>query len=469
MRILIVQPATNPHVWGGDAIFILEPLWAEYLGAALAPEHEVRLLDLRLGGDLAETQAEYRPDLIAMTAYTVDVNSVKRLCRESKARDPKVRTVVGGYHANLSKADFAVPEIDAVTIGEGVFTLVELARAFELGLPYRRIPGVAVTDNGILELAESRPWPHLDEYPFPDRSLSSGQRHHYFDKWMKPIASIRGSYGCPYRCEFCILWPPVGGRYLYRSPGSFVDELATIEESHVFFTDDEALVQAGRMREIAELIKARGIDKKYYFMTRSDSICKHREVFELWAAIGLKRVLIGLESNRPDDLGDYNKQATVEQNDEAIRICAANDVEIQAMFVINPDYEKPDFKALSDYVEDKRLDTPVFCILTPFPGTVSHDRYSDQLTVTNYDYWDLLHAVVPTRLPIGEFYQEYAKLWGAIPALQRGILAHGESLSAEQTLANVRRMREGFRSRESASGGNAVEAAGIEAAEGQDQ
>lgn len=44
MRVLIVQPATNPHVWGGDAIFVLEPLGAEVLGAGLKADHDVGLL-----------------------------------------------------------------------------------------------------------------------------------------------------------------------------------------------------------------------------------------------------------------------------------------------------------------------------------------------------------------------------------------------------------------------------------------
>lgn len=445
MRILIVQPATNPHVWGGDAIFVMEPLWAEYLGAALAPEHDVRLLDLRMGGDLAETQASFRPDLVAMTAYTVDVNTVKRLCRECKARDPRVRTVVGGYHANLTAHRLDAPEIDLLVIGEGVFTLVEVARALERGAPVDGIEGVAVPAPGGLRRAAPRPWPHLDAFPFPDRSLSADVRQQYFDKWMKPIASIRGSYGCPYRCEFCILWPPLQGRYLFRSPESFVDELATIEEPNVFFTDDEALIQPKRMAEIARLIEERGIRKSYYFMTRSDSIRSHRKVFETWASIGLERVLIGLESHRSEDLRDYNKQATVDDNHEAIAICDANGVEIQAMFVLHPEYEREDFGVLQKFVAEKKLDTPVYCILTPYPGTESHARYKDRITVDDYDYWDLLHAVIPTRMPLREFYAEYAKLWGTVPALQRGILAHRDALPPEETLANVRKMRRGFR------------------------
>jgi radical SAM superfamily enzyme YgiQ (UPF0313 family) len=158
--------------------------------------------------------------------------------------------------------------------------------------------------------------------------------------------------------------------------------------------------------------------------------------------------LIGLESHRPEDLSDYHKQTTIEDNDEAMAICAKNGVEIQAMFVLQPDYEPEDFESLRKYVNDRELDTPVYCILTPYPGTESYARYEDQIVVDDTDYWDLLHAVIPTKMPAREFYAEYAKLWGTLPALQRGILAHRDALPAEETLANVRKMRRGFRQNE---------------------
>jgi radical SAM superfamily enzyme YgiQ (UPF0313 family) len=199
------------------------------------------------------------------------------------------------------------------------------------------------------------------------------------------------------------------------------------------------------MLRIARLIEEAGIRKNYYFMTRSDSIRKRPDVLEKWASIGLKRVLIGLESHRSEDLDDFNKQATVRDNDEAIALCHARGVEIQAMFVLSPEYEREDFSRLHRYVKERGLETPIYCILTPYPGTVSYDRYAPQIFVKDYDYWDLLHAVIPTRLPIREFYEEYAKLWGDLPPLQRGILKHRDNLPPEETLANLRKIRSGFR------------------------
>lgn len=90
---------------------------------------------------------------------------------------------------------------------------------------------------------------------------------------MRPLASIRTSKGCPYRCSFCALWKVAGGRYPTREPAEVVKELFGIEEEYVFFADDES-----RMRTLASLIRDSGIRKRTFLYGRSDTIARHREL-----------------------------------------------------------------------------------------------------------------------------------------------------------------------------------------------
>jgi radical SAM superfamily enzyme YgiQ (UPF0313 family) len=71
---------------------------------------------------------------------------------------------------------------------------------------------------------------------------------------MRPLASIRTSKGCLFRCRFCALWKLTGGRYITRKPECIVEELGTIEEKFVFFADDESL-DTKRMIALADLIR----------------------------------------------------------------------------------------------------------------------------------------------------------------------------------------------------------------------
>ena len=456
MKVLFVQAPTNPHVWGGDAIFVLEPLWAEYLSAGVSARHDTRLLDMRLEQvSFEDTLRDFRPDVVAMTAYTVDVNTVKALAKRAKDFDPSIRVVLGGYFANGNGRQLCGTSIDVVVPGEGVNTLRELIDTWQdrgAHADLRGIAGLLFSLDGQVHATSTRPWPSLDSYPHPDRRLSAHIRSRYFDKWMKPVASIMSSYSCPFRCEFCCLWPTTGGKYLSRSPESLVAEIATIEEDNVWFTDDEAFIDGPRMERVCRLLDAQGIRKQYFFMTRSDSIRRNAPRFELWARAGLKRVMVGFESIRAPDLVTFNKEATVADNDEAIAILQRNGLEINSNFVLTQDYRPHDFENLQRYVETKELSLPLYFILTPFPGTVLYERVKQDIFLHDYDFYDLLHTVLPTAMSLRDFYAHFSKLYGAIEPLRRGILGYGENLD-ELVVRNVRKVVESMRSGPSPSPG----------------
>ena len=52
-----------------------------------------------------------------------------------------------------------------------------------------------------------------------------------------------------------------------------------------------------------------------------------------------------------------------------------------------------------------------FSILTPLPGTDLWETAQRDLTTDDWEMFDIIHAVLPTRLPLEEFYDEYSRLW----------------------------------------------------------
>ena len=56
-------------------------------------------------------------------------------------------------------------------------------------------------------------------------------------------------------------------------------------------------------------------------------------------------------------------------NEEAIKILHRLGISIYASFIVNPDFEEKDFDDLSKYAKHFGLETPFFCVLTPFPGS----------------------------------------------------------------------------------------------------
>jgi radical SAM superfamily enzyme YgiQ (UPF0313 family) len=249
MKILLIEPAKAPRTIGGEDIFLYEPLALEYLAAGVSQDHDVRILDLRLEEDWRTVSERLSPDVVGITSYTVHVNTVRRLFAQIKEWNPQVLTVVGGHHATVAPEDFVSPDIDLIVMGEGVFVFKEIVARFERGEGFDDLPGVAFARNGALIKTEPLPVHDLDLFPFPDRHLTTQYRPRYFSEWMKPLASLRTSKGCPYRCKFCALWKLAGGRYLKRQPEKVVEELTSLDEEFVFFADDESLVDAPRLND----------------------------------------------------------------------------------------------------------------------------------------------------------------------------------------------------------------------------
>jgi radical SAM superfamily enzyme YgiQ (UPF0313 family) len=411
MRILLIEPAKSPTTIGGEDVFVFEPLALEYLAAGVGDEHEVAILDLRLDDGLEHALAELQPDVVGITAYTIHVNVVRGLFEQIKAWNAEVLTVVGGHHATVAPEDFVSPFIDLIVVGEGVFAFQEIVARLEQGRPFDGIQGVTFAQGDRLIETDGRAEIDLDALPFPDRSLTAGYRERYYSNWMKPLASIRTSKGCPHRCKFCAQWKVAGGRYYKRAPQRVVEELAGIEEKYVFFADDESLVDVSRMTELARLIEQAGIEKRYFLYGRSDTICRNPDLLRVWREIGLEQVFVGLEFFRDEDLEYIQKRSTVKDNEQAVHILHDLGIDVHASFILRPEFSKEDFGALAAYCRRLELGYATFAVLTPLPGTDLYQEVSDQLITHDYDYFDFIHTLLPTALPLKEFYAEYRGLY----------------------------------------------------------
>jgi radical SAM superfamily enzyme YgiQ (UPF0313 family) len=410
MKILLIEPAKAPATIGGEDVFLYEPLALEYLAAGVTSDHDVKILDLRLDSGLEATLSDFEPDVVGITAYTVHVNVVQKLCEEIKGWNPQILIVVGGHHATVVPEDFLSPHIDLIVMGEGVGPFQEVVARSERGEGFDGIPGVAFARNGGLVKNEPSPVVDLDALPLPDRQLTVRYRAHYFSEWMKPLASMRTSKGCPYRCNFCALWKMTGGRYLKRAPQKVVEELAGINEKFVFFADDESLVDVPRMKRLATMIRQADLGKQYFLYSRADTIARNPELLEEWRNAGLERVFVGLEFFRDQDLEDIRKGSTVRDNRRAVEILQGLDIEIYASFIVHPEFTKADFSAFRQYCRDLDLTFATFAVLTPLPGTDFYMEVEDRLISRNYDHFDFIHTLLPTALPLKEFYQEYYRL-----------------------------------------------------------
>lgn len=405
---MLIQPPSGSKYM--DTLYMHEPLALEYLGAGLrADKHEVMIFDARLECDYEAALRSYKPLIVGLTGFTNQLSIVKEMATRIKVIDPSIFIVVGGHHATVKPEDFNVKDIDLVVCGEGVAALSEILQCLESNKPFDSILGLGIPGSETY-LTPPRPHPNLDDLPLPDRTLTIKYRKNYFEEWMKPIASIRTSLGCINRCTYCALWALTGGKYLVRNPESIIEELQSIDETNVFFCDDESMCDWQRMDNLADLIKESGIKKKYYLYARVDTIVKHPNLFAKWKDIGLAEVFIGFESFNNKQLNDLKKNITVEQQYKAAKILNDLKISIAGSFMVDPSYTRADFDGLISHIRSLKVDVVICSILTPLPGTQLYENKKAELITDKPESYDFLHTVLPTKLPLKEFYSEFSRL-----------------------------------------------------------
>lgn len=428
MRILLIKPYPELLIARRlqEGFLHLEPLELEIVAGGIPPEHQVKILDLSLEKEprevFSKTLREWSPELVGFGGYSSNVEVVKYMAGAAKNILPGVIVVVGGIHATLLPEDYAIKDIDIIVRGEGGIVLGQIVRRFKNKEPlFFDTCALSLRDPEFSQKVKLAPpvYPNPEEVPLPRRELVDRSR--YFCVWtssdtgrlktMFPrVASLRTSIGCAFSCSFCVIPHLMQGKYLQRKPEDVVQEIAGIKEEYIYFVDDEMFLNVERARRIAELLLERGIKKKYTSWARSDTIVLHPEVFRLWKKAGLDTVYAGLESMDESKLKEYKKRLPVETNRQAIALLREIGITLHAAFIVHPDFSGEDFRRLEKEVLDICPAEVTFTVLSPSPATQFWQEHRHKFICDPYRFYDCMHSILPTNLPLRKFYQHFSRL-----------------------------------------------------------
>ncbi|HEY2369739.1 MAG TPA: radical SAM protein [Polyangiaceae bacterium] len=424
MRVLLVMPTPfeNGRLGLENVVWLSEPVALTAIGAAIGDAHDVRVLDLRLEDEnaLAREIASFSPDVVGTTSMTTDSYQAKAVLRLAREVRPEALTIVGGHHPTLTPDEFDCDYIDVIVQGEGEQTIRDVMERWVLqsrtndrtfggvqGTRYRDATGRRVT-NAKREQSAS-----LDTLPVPDRNLIRKYQGRYFFTGIRPMASIFTSRGCSFDCNFCAIWEFYERRTRFLSAARIVDQMEACDEPFVFVLDDNFLTNKRRAVELCDELERRGVKKYWMTQGRTDFAADHPELMARLAKNGLVMVLSGFESNSDDNLAALRKRSSWRKNVQANEVLRDNGIISTGIFMVRADWTKEQFEQLYDYVRSLTIGVPLFTILTPLPGTQLYRTYQDKLLTTDHRLFDLLHAVLPTRLPREEFYKALCKAYEA--------------------------------------------------------
>ena len=337
-RVLLINPQSPFNEQPGPSNnYGWIRLGIAYLSSALkADGHEVGLLDFRyLKGwhDVIPAVEKFAPDMVSISAITMDAKNAIQCGQMIKATSPAIVTCVGGIHASISPIDFTTSHytnsshtpdftFDVVMRGEGEVSLPKIATKPALWKRSQSFWGET---------------PDLNALPFPDRTLWPNYReiintpnHLKLElPWVQMIASRGCAVG---NCKFCCgpgeknhftrevngkRVPYVRGRAVWNVIAEMLVLDAEYRIKSIQFMDDQFIMNPDWMWTFCKEKEEWLPETKYWAASRADIILHNKPLIERMHETGLDIMSVGFESFSNYLLKFWNKGVTAEQNYEA--------------------------------------------------------------------------------------------------------------------------------------------------------
>lgn len=339
--------------------------------------YKVSLIDASVDNlsllELIKKIKELNPDLVGISAMSVNIGQTFSLADEIKKYNSDIKVIVGGIHPTvMSEHTLSNKNIDIAVVGEGELTVIELLSALKndsdlsqiKGLAFRRGPEVVVTERRPLIV-------NLDELPIPLYHLFDLKKYKSPYAKRMPFISMVRSRGCFYSCTFCGNPKMFGQTFRTQSPERTIKEIDYLVRQfgvkEISFKDTELTLDRN-LEKLCDLLIAKNYDLIWTCNGRVNNI--NENLLKKMKLAGCYSLTFGVESGNQDILNKMKKGITLDQVRKAVALTKKAGLQIVTNFMIGNAYDtKETIEQTIDLAVELDTDYAYFGFTTPFPGT----------------------------------------------------------------------------------------------------
>ena len=383
---LLINPfyAKDPHASFGK--HVLTPTLALTSFAAATPDTwQVRYWDENLLN--GPPPADPVPQVVGITVHLTFAKRAFELAEWYRSRGSKI--VLGGLHV-LSCPDECAPHADALAVGDGVQLWPRILEDGEAGCLQPVYTATYEND--------------YRQDPAPRRSILPRSS-------FLTTSSLIATRGCHNRCGFCYL-ATEGLRmpYRMRDPRQIAEEFAADGEPYGVFIDNNLGSNRPYLRELCRALEPL---HKIWSAAVSIDVTDDPALIRAMALAGCTGVFVGFESLTDENLTDAHKKSPKAADyARRVRLLHDNGIQVNGSFVLGFDHDRPDvFARTAEWIEENRLESITFHILTPYPATPLFRRMEAEGRLLHRDWalYDTAHAVFrPKNISPEELEEGYA-------------------------------------------------------------
>lgn len=319
------------------------------------------------------------PRIVGISAMTANVAGGYRIASIVKSVDSSAKVIFGGIHATVMPDEILEQGyIDFVVKGEAEYTFPELIRQIKNDrIELDKLENIGLREDGKIVYTKTlTKMVDVNEVPiFP---------YDMFDPTKYNLGFILTSRGCPFDCIFCSQRAITKRIYRYISSERVIEELDYLinhlKQPNITFFDDYFTGNKQRVFELCAMMQEMGFHKKASFgvQTRGDSI--NKELMKAMRDANFNSLMFGVETASEDLMKLINKNETVQENVDAIKLAKEMGFTVEATFIYGFPTETYEdrYKAFSLAVE-MGIDRARFNNATPYPGTIMYHMVKDKI------------------------------------------------------------------------------------------
>lgn len=343
---------------------------------------EVKVWDPGLDDDDFFSEiSKFQPNVIGISVLTAQYQRAKEIIQILRKKLPQAFYVCGGVHVSaLSDKSLVGLDVDAVVVGEGEFTMLELCKLIQDNRNWRGVKGLVFRTNSKIKRNAPRPLiGNLDAIPFKGRKFLSSS----FEWYLMPPGVLRGMFhprtttmmtsrGCPYNCIFCASKVIFGHQIRRRSVTNVIDEINYLKQRYavkgVWFLDDCFISDRAWCEDFCLSLKRNKLNITWSCQARVGHL--DEELVRLMITAGCAQLELGIESGSDKVLSALSKGTNVQMIKRKFDFLKRLPIRIAGTFMIgNPEEGIGDIMATYRLAQTLKLDYVQFGICTPYPGT----------------------------------------------------------------------------------------------------
>jgi len=390
MKCLLVKVPSDMHV-------ILPPIGLGYL-ISYAKEKlnnvEFKILDCLKENYTHDDFKNYiikeKPDLIGMTAFTMEINSALKCAEITKEINSEIITIIGGPHtSNVPEEVLSNKNVDFVMKGESEISFYELIKELQNKKNFENIPNLGYKKNEKIIINNSEMPQDLDSLPFPDYDLMKFKHYPkmYFMKNF-PSAPIITSRGCPFSCTFCSAGKLSGKKFRSRTPENIIKEIKYLKENYNIkefqIWDDNFTLNRERAMKFCDLLLKEKINLEWWCPNGLRIETLDEELLKKMRQTGLYAMAFGIESGSEKIQKDMKKNLNLNKTKEIVNIAKKLGIRTQGFFIIGyPTETKEDILKTIKIAKELPLSRASFSLFQPLVGSEIYDILKNEGRLEN--------------------------------------------------------------------------------------